>query len=484
MWQKILEWINGIKGWFNKMIGQTNVKDALHIDVAISQPMADALSLWSSMYTNEAPWLSNDVKSLNLAAAIAGEIARAVTIEMKVTLTGSARAQYLQAQIDRIIPKLRQMIEYGAAKGGLMFKPFPNGKNIDIDFVQADQFYPVSFDSNGNVTSCVFADQRRMGNDYYTRLEFHAMTSDGCVIKNQAFKSQTKDTLGQAISLELVDAWKGLVPEAMITGIDRPLYAYFRFPMANNIDSTSPLGVSCFARAAATGNNGTCLIQQADEVWSQLLWEFESGKRALYVDNSAFETDKTTGKKKLPNQRLYRTLNAMDAAEIGKEGFFEAWSPEFREASILSGLDAILKKIEFNCGLAFGTISDPQSVDKTATEIKISRQRSYATITDTQKAVSTAIDQLLWVMDIYASLYGLAPKGAYSSVYDFDDSVITDHDAQFTNDLKELDRTMSKVEFRMRNHKEDEATARKMIAMVSEEQAGNDLFSDNGKVVK
>jgi A118 family predicted phage portal protein len=456
MFQRILQWI---REQLNKMLNQTNVKQALNVDVAISAPMATALQTWSLMYTNQATWLNNDIKSLNLPAAIAGEIARAVTIEMTVEVSGSPRADYLNDQFENVVNVLRQYVEYGVAKGGLMMKPYVSGDNISVDFVQADQFFPVAFDANGNITSCIFSDQRQVGTNYFTRLEYHQTIPEGCIIRNQAYKSQTKDTLGQQVQLTELDAWKDLEPEATITGIDKPLFAYFKFPQANNIDPTSPLGVSCFARAAS----GTkCLIQQADEQWSNLLWEFESGQRALYVDVLAF--GKTSdGKPILPNKRLYRTMESGSA-----EGeFFQEWSPTLRELNILNGLDAILRKIEFTCGLAYGMLSNPATVDKTATELKISQQRSYSTITDCQKNLEEALEQLLWAMDTWATIDNLAPAGTYEAVYEWDDSVIVDKDLQFQQDMRLVTAgLMSKIEFRVRNFGESEELATKMLAMI------------------
>lgn len=451
-----------IRERLDKMINTSNVKQALRVDIAISQPMASALQTWAAMYINDASWLSADIKSLNLPASIAAEIARAVTIEMQVSISGSARADWLQEQIDPVVDALRTYTEYGAAKGGLMLKPYISGKNVAVDFVQADQFYPVAFDTNGRMTACVFSDQKTIGQWFYTRLEFHAMTPEGYRITNAAFRSMTKDMLGSQIDLSLVDAWADLEPEATITNVDRPLFAYFKMPFANNIDPTSPLGVSIYARAVE-------LIEQADRQWSRLMWEFESGERAVYADTQAFEKD-TNGKPKLPNKRLYRALDSV--SNIGANGkLFEAWSPEFREVSIKSGLDAILKKIEFNCGLAYGTLSDPEAVALTATEIKTSKQRTYATITDCQKALEDALENLLYAMDVWATLGSLAPQGKYTALYEFDDSIVTDHDSAFVQDSQAVGMSvMSKVEFRMRNYGEDEATARKMVAMVTAEQ--------------
>lgn len=470
MFAKILQWIREI---LSKMINTSNVKDALRVDVAISPLMTNALILWSNMYINQAPWLGKDVKSLNLPAAIAGEISRAVTIEMDVEISGSARADYLYEQVDRVYSKLRQQIEYGAAKGGLMLKPYILGQDIVVDFVQADQFYPISFDANGAITACVFSDQRIIGASYYTRLEYHQMTPEGCVIRNQAYKATNPNILGLAVDLQSVPAWADLEPEAIITGVTQPLFAYFRYPLANNIDPTSPLGVSCYARAVD-------LIRDADVQWSNLLWEFESGGRALYVDTLAFGRD-DEGKPLLPNKRLYRTLN--QGGQVSDEEMFHEWSPTLREQNILAGLDAILKKIEFSCGLAYGTLSDPNVEAKTATEIKMGKQRTYATISDTQKALETVLEDLLYAMDVWASLGNLAPKGAYQAVYSFDDSIVADHDTQFAQDSQAMGLgVMSKVEFRMKNYGETLEIAQEKIALVQAESAASmDFFgSVNG----
>lgn len=468
MFEKIMDWL---KGAFN-MFTKDTLKNKLGIEAAISSEMVSALDVWSRMYQNEADWLNDNVKSMNLPASVAGELANLTTIELSVTVEGDGkRAEYMQAQIDKVLPKLRAMIEFGNAKGGLMMKPFQNGKSIDVDYVQADQFLPVAFDVNGNITACVFIDRRTIGNTFYTRLEWHEFNSSASqvVIKNLAYKSTNASEIGRQVELGAYDAWAGLQPIATINNVTAPLYGYYRFPMANNIDPQSPFGVSCYSRAVD-------LIQQADELWSNLLWEFDSGKRAIFADVLAFDRD-DEGRAILPDKRLYRAL-ANSTNSIGEDGFFHEFSPEFREASILSGLDAVLKKIEYNCGLAYGTISDPQVESKTATEIKISRQRTYATIKSMQNALEDALDQVIYAMDIWATLYKLAPAGKYSIVYEFDDSIVVDKEIQFMQDMRLVQAGLiSKVEFRMRNFGENEEVARQKLAEVQTESPEENLFA-------
>ena len=458
MFRNLLNWIR--EAW-NKMIGPNSIKSALNIDVELSSEMTTALELWSRMYQNDASWLTTEVVSLNLPAAISSELARSATIEMAMDVTGSARADYLDEQIASVITSMREQLEYGCAKGGLVMKPYISGDEIKVDFVQADQFFPVSFDASKRMTACIFSDQRKIGAHYYTRLEYHSFEAPNYFIVNKVYRTSTKDTLGAEVPITEVDIWADIQPEATLGPVTAPLFAYFSYPMSNNVDPTSPLGISCFSRA-------TNLIEQADIQWSDFRWEFESGKRALYVDVLAFDKD-SNGKPILPHKRLYRTLND-GTNNIGDDGMFEEWSPDLRETNMLTGLDAILKRIEYTCGLAYGTLSDPNFVAKTATEIQSSKQRSAATVKDIQKALEQALNDLLYAMDVWTSLGKLAAKGAYQAVYTFDDSLVIDSDEQNAKDRMSVSLgVMPKWVYLMRNYKMEEKAAKKWIAEAKKE---------------
>ena len=455
----------------------SDVKRATNLDVVLSPLMTEALQKWVLMYANQSPWLSEDIRSLNLAAAVAAELSRAVTIEMVMDVTGSPRADFLKAQMRVVLDSIRTNTEFAAAKGGMVFKPYIKGNALYVDFVQADQFFPVFFDSNGCMTACVFVDQKVNGKNFYTRLESHMMTNTGYVIRNSAYKSSTRNSLGNVVPLGEVAEWEDLQPEATITGVKKPLFAYFKMPFANNIDTTSPLGVAVYSRAVD-------LMEQADKQWSNLLWEMESGQRALYVDASAFQRDPKIkdGKPQLPTlmKRLYRTLQQVNSPSVNEPGFYKEWSPDIRDVSLLNGLDAILRRIEFNCGMSYGVLSNPEAVALTATEVNNSKQRYYVTVTATQKALQIALDDLLYTMDVWTTLGNLAPIGTYTATYSFDDSIVADHDTQFTQDKEVVGLGfMSGVEFRMRNYNESEEMARKKLVMVQEERAANQSEENN-----
>ena len=135
-----------------------------------------------------------------------------------------------------------------------------------------------------------------------------------------------------------------------------------------------------------------------------------------------------TDKYKLPSlkDRLFR---ATGSNKDGK-AFYEVFSPEIRETPLYKGFNDILKRIEFICGLAYGTISDPELIEKTATEIMSAKQRSYATVSDIQQALEDALNDMIYAMDVLATLYNLTPRGNYEASYEWDDSIIIDSESE------------------------------------------------------
>lgn len=426
MLQRFLTWIRGV---FSKMLHINDAKRALKVDVAISSEMQTAIDQWAAMFMDKAPWLDDTTQSLGLASAVAGEIARLTTVELESTITGSPRADYLQGEYERVLADLRSRVETAAAGGGLVFKPYVDGEHIAVDCVPAWRFFPTAFNSQREVTGAVFVEQVTKGKTYYTRMEHHQLTDEGYTIRNLAFSSLTLGTLGNPCSLGAVDEWADLEPELTIrykdgTAPEGVLFSYFRMPFSNTVDPESPLGVSVYSRAVG-------LIKEADRQYSRILWEYEGSELAVDASQGALQVKGPDGKAPvLPprSKRLFREL-AIDQGQGGD--LYKVFNPEIRDTSLFNGLDKILKRIEFNCNLAYGTLSDPQNVDKTAEEIRSSKQRSYSAVCDVQQALQGALEHLVWAMDFYATLYKLAPRGEYEVNFTWGDGVLQDTDKEY-----------------------------------------------------
>ena len=112
------------------------------------------------------------------------------------------------------------------------------------------------------------------------------------------------------------------------------------------------------------------------------------------------------------------------------------FSPAIRDASLFNGLNRIFQRIEFNCGLSYGTISDPQTVEKTAEEVRSGRERSRSNIKDIQAALEDALEHLIWIIDRYADLYSLAPAGECDTLFEWGEGVTEDRDKEYTRRLQ------------------------------------------------
>lgn len=528
---------NLIKGVIDSMIGPTTIESSLHITPLMSTKMTDAMELWNHMYKDEAPWLKEatvadpvGIHSLGLPSLIASEKARMATLELKSKITvpnedssyesdeefdsdtgvglgtpngklkqkfessakkeGQSRAKFLDDAYQReIIGKIRTQLEYGIAKGGLVIKPYltwtpkidddgniVKGEDIpslSVEYIQADSFFPISFNSSGKITEAVFVQTKQQENIIYRRLEYHKLIGTKIVVKNKAYKttlSSNQDNmdysasidLGTEVPLDTIEEWSTLEPEAEITNVDRLLFGYFKMPEANNIDPMSPLGISGFARAAK-------LIEQADIQYSRLLWEFEATEAAIDVDvNALVERNDGAGghhtSRPILQERLFRQI------DLGTDDTYKVFTPTIRDHSIVNGLNQILMRIEDVCALSRGTLSEVTSEARTATELKILKQRSYSANAEIQHALEETLKDVVYIMNVYCTLYDITEDGQYDVSFEWDDSILVDIDMELSKRLTLLQNGLaSKVETRMWYFGETETQARDALAVIDEE---------------
>lgn len=392
------------------------------------------------------------------------------------------KAEYLADEIKKLKKDLRKQLEYGVAKGGFVIKPYviipknggtengePAKPHIYFDYIQAGAFYPLAFDGSQRITEAAFI-QRKVDKDIiYTRLEHHILKGSTVTVKNRAFKSMNTSIntnnleaeLGTEIPLTDVPEWASLEAETKIQNVDRLLFAYFKMPEANTIDPYSPLGVSGFSRA-------TKLIEQADLQYSRLLWEYEGGELAIDVDRDALtELTDLNGVSHTVNphlqERLFRPI------DLGESNTYNVFNPTFRDTSLIAGLNTILMRIEDVCGLSRGTLTDAATEARTATELKILKQRNYATNADIQAALEDALRDVIYIMDVYCILYELVADGEYDVSFEWDDSILVDVDAELGKRITLMQNGLaSKVETRMWYYGETERQALEALAKIRE----------------
>lgn len=459
--------INFIKGAINKMFSTTDIAKDFNIDISTSNEMLSAIEKWAAIYNSKAPWLNEEVKSLHVAKTICEKVAKAVTIEFKSKVDDKEIDRVYQ----RFIKNIKTNTEYALGKGGMFFKPFYANGKIKISCIQADKFIPTKFDSTGELLGAIFIDQITRGEEIYTRLEYQELNDTTLIIKNKAYKTtiHNSKSLGAQILLSQVQEWAKIQEETSIDNVDRLLGGYFKIPIANPIDNTSPVGVAIFANAIDT-------LEEIDKQFSRTLWEYEGSELAIDVDETLLKKDQN-GNDIVPKgkERLYRKL------DIGKENDnWNVFSPEIRDTSLFNGLNELLRQCESQCGLAFGTISKIENIEKTATEIKSSKQDYYVTVSDIQGALQTALEDLIYSIDILMSLYGIKHKVGVSASFDWDDSILVDSEKKQSQALVEKNAGLiDDIEYfvQTRDYSEEEATkyVNKMRKRIKEEIPNEEL---------
>ena len=439
--------VNFIKGAINKMFNTTDIAKDFNIDISTSNEVLSAIEKWSNIYNGKAPWLDEEVKSLHVAKTICEKVAKAVTIEFKTKVDDKE----IDKTYQRFIKNIRTNTEYALGKGGMFFKPFYSNGKIKISCIQADKFIPTKFDSTGELLGAIFIDQITRGKEIYTRLEYQELNDTTLTIKNKSYKTTiyNSNILGTKIPLNSVEDWNNIQDEIQINHVNKLLGGYFKIPIANPVDNTSPVGVAIFANALDT-------LEEIDKQFSRTLWEYEGSELAIDVDETALKRDEN-GNDILPKgkKRLYRKL------DLGPEGGWNIFSPQIRDTSLFNGLNELLRQCESQCGLAFGILSKNTEVEKRVEEIKTSKQDYYVTVSDIQGALQTALEDLIYSIDVLMSLYGIKHKVGANASFDFDDSILVDSEKKQSQALVERNaKLIDDIEYfvQTRDYSEEEAT--------------------------
>lgn len=157
------------------------------------------------------------------------------------------------------------------------------------------------------------------------------------------------------------------------------------------------------------------------------------------------------------DKRLYRGLN-LDAGDDGD--LYKEWSPEFRDISIINGLNQFLRQLEFNVSLSYGDLSDVTDVDKTATEAKIAKKRKYNMVSAIQENLKDCLEDLVYAL----AFYNAKLHSGYEFNCTFKDSILVDDETERQNDRADVSLgAMQLWEYRMKHYAEDEETAKKMV---------------------
>ncbi len=393
-------------------INNNDVGKVFGVKLIQSDDMNNALKLWDSISRGQPPWHNpnDDIETINIAKHIADTRAKLTTLDLGITASGSARADYLQSVVDDLLKRLPDKVAEADRLGGMMIKF--NG--LTWDYILPGDFGITSMDDNGEINGAIFAVQTSQRGESFTRLEYHRYEDNIYRISNKAFVNVPTvgklSKLGEEVPLKTVDDWKNICPESSIANLNRPLFAYFRLPGANTIDSSSPLGMSVFSNAIPE-------LKAIDVAISRKNTEVEDSKHITFVGQTAINTLQNRGIK-LP--RFVKSLGI---------GINDGDTTAIHEHTATLLTEQRIKDVNFDlsmagvkCGFSEGVfVLDGQTGMMTATQVESDDRDTIQTIKADRDALQAALEQAIYGADSMITLMKLAPFGDYELDFSFGD---------------------------------------------------------------
>lgn len=387
------------------------ISRAFGVELISSESMKKALKLWDKVSTGNPDWAGHDdVETINMAKHISDTRAKLTTLDLGIALSGSPRADYIQTITDDLIEHLPEQIANADRLGGIMFRW--NGNSWD--FILPGDFGITEADDDGNITGAILASHKTQGSKHYTRLEYHRFEDNYYRVTNKCFENRATSnrsyTLGSPVSLKKVKAWAHLQEDTYLVNLERPLFAYYRVPGANTIDCSSPLGVSIFANALTE-------LKAIDVAVSRKNAEVVDSKHITFVGQALIQNAKNKHIE-LPRFVMGMGIGIDDTANKS----VHEHSPTLLTDNRIKDINFDLSLAGVKCGFSEGVfVLDGQTGMITATQVEADDRDTIQTIKDDRDALKKAIKQALYCVDTMATLYNLAPIGAYEANFNFGD---------------------------------------------------------------
>ena len=433
-----------VKEFFMSLLPTKDIFKQMGVTPQYSASMPELIESWRNAYQGNPSWIGTNDKSLGFPTVVCWDIAKKAIGELEIgaslpTPEGQKNIAH-EATEDliklRIKPFLRSQVEYALAMGGVVARPWydQDAKKVRIGWYTADMALPTAWDGK-KLTGVVLIDRIVRTKDnvktIYTKLESIQPNTSGWTISTKLYKSTTEGQLGTEVPLATITQWAEITPEVPIIGEVCP-FTYMATPWANNQDFNSAQGTSLFRDAMDK-------LPELDRTYTNLCWEVESGKAAVFVDDSMIEVDPldpTKDKLGPLERRLYRKLSSTEGKDL-----LEPYNPPLRVEQLNAALKTQLSIVCMACHLDAGAyVYDQAAQAVTATEVRTKQQQTYGTIVDIQdQMIRPFVSELIDNIRALQTLYGVEeiPEDILLG-FDFGDSILVDEQSDRANAQAEV----------------------------------------------
>lgn len=391
------------------MLTKSKAKEEFNIEPISSEQMQSWINECVNIYKGAPSWIDEEdhIDTIDFAKALCSETARLATLGIGIKVDGSARADWIQMQIEKIYFQLRNWVEYGCAYGTIILKP--NGDSVDL---YTPDMFEIVHANNGKIDGVIFHNWKQDGKKWYTRLEYHRFENDLYLISNKCYYGDRPDDTKERIDIKKTP-WSYLAEEVAIANVEDPLFGVLRTPQANNIDFDSPYGLPIFSEAVQE-------LRDLDIAYSRNAKEIKDSKRTVLLDSDRLLPYSDVGG--LNKTNLPDFIKLVDGDTSTESDVYHEINPTLNTDIRMTGINALLGQIGYKVGFSNGYFVFNETAGiQTATQVEADQQRTIQFIKDVRDKLESCLDGLIYAINVFADLYRMAPAGSFEIAYDFGD---------------------------------------------------------------
>ena len=396
------------------------------------------------------------IDNINFNAIFSNKLANYVINDSNLQITGeNARVDLLNKTGQSMWKKMKKITSMSFGYGGVIVVPYVKGGKIYYSIVPQSRMTIDSIEGDLITGATVLAEKKvikgAVSEDIYLRWTNYKVENNNMVITQQY-----SDGKGNQISAP--SFWKDIQEVMSISNVDRVLFGYIKSPI-NNRKSNDKYGVPITFGCDKT-------IQEIKDTMVQLAREYELKQAFVGADATMFN-----GKNALPQNGLFKKIDSTN------DDFFEVFDPALRDSSYMVRLQELYQRLEHEVGTSAGIISELQTQNATATEIKRAMYDTFTIVDDMRTNIEKAMDDFFYACDVLANAYNLSPQGEYELGFDWSYALLEDSDAEFNHMvIGESKGIISKAE--LRNWIRPDETIEQSQEKVEEIQEQNPSIED------
>ena len=352
-----------------------------------------------------------NIRDINFTAIFANKLANYTVSDSNIDVIGdSPRAVLLNEVLKRLKKQLKKAVARDLGTGGVLVIPYVARNKIYFNILSQNRFI-INKRIGEDIIDCTVMGEHIVKDDeHYFRWADYTLQDGNLYIKYRATNEDTP------INLKSIPEWAN-IEDMAITNVEKMLFMYVKSPTDNrheNNDYGVPITFGCDKQ-----------IEKIKHTLEQIDREFDLKEVFVGADVTMFNGDNA-----LPTNGIYKKINA------GDDNFWELFDPAYRDEPLFRKLTNQCAMLEKQIGTSKGILTDVETSNATATEIKKMLKDTFDLVDDIRDTLEDGINDFINACNILANYYNLSPQGEYEVLYDWSYDLLEDPASTFSQLLQ------------------------------------------------